>query len=114
MNQFIIAFLFALISFSANAQNNNWTNNLNNEDSAAIYALVLYPENLRLSIFESCKYPEAIVRITGLQKKTSNAFVDLIGNYSRQEQEDLWECSSCFSAQSNCLQKQKTALQELF
>ncbi len=64
---------------------------MNDDDSSAIYALVLYPENLRLSIFESCKYPEAIVRITGLQQKTSNAFVELIGNYSRQEQEDLWD-----------------------
>ena len=87
----IVAFLFALIPAFSYTQQYNWTEDLSTDDSAAIYALVLYPESLRLSIFESCKYPEAIVRISGLQKKTSNAFVDLIGNYSRQEQEDLWD-----------------------
>ena len=91
MHSCMIAFLFAIIPTLGYSQIDNWTSGLNDDDSAAIYALVLYPENLRLSIFESCKYPEAIVRITGLQQKTSNAFVELIGNYSRQEQEDLWD-----------------------
>ncbi len=73
------------------AQSANWPDQLNSGDSAAIYALVLYPDSLRLSIFEACKYPEAIVRTANLQEKTSNAFVDVIGGFSREVQEDLWD-----------------------
>ncbi|HYV91656.1 MAG TPA: hypothetical protein VE978_07735 [Chitinophagales bacterium] len=84
-------FFLMLIPFTGFSQNeNSWLNNLSSEDSAAVNALVLYADSIRLSIFEACKYPEVIVRIAVLQKNTSQNFTDLISNYSRKEQEDLW------------------------
>ena len=63
------------------------------EDSAAINALAMYPSNIRLDIFEACQYPAAIVNIASLQKTTSTNFAKLIGDYSKDEQEDFWDLS---------------------
>jgi len=60
------------------------------EDSAAVNALVMYPDTIRLHIFQASEYPAAIVSIATLQKNSSDEFVKLIGNYSKDEQEDLW------------------------
>lgn len=87
----IIVILFTIIPALLPAQTSAWPKLFSGEDSAAVSALVLYPDSLRLSIFEACKYPEAIVRITHLQQTTSSAFANLLSGYSRQQQEDLWD-----------------------
>jgi hypothetical protein len=80
------------LSFSAGAQNESaWLTTLSSADSAAINALALYPDSIRLSIFEACKYPEVIVRVSMLQQKTSGEFIQLLSAYSRQEQDELWD-----------------------
>jgi hypothetical protein len=63
------------------------------EDSAAINALVLYPDSVRLQIFQACEYPAIIVNVASLQKNTSTAFANAISGYSREEQEDIWNLS---------------------
>src|ERR1035437_6127322 len=64
---------------------------LSSEDSAAVNALVLYPDTTRMEIFEACEYPGAIVNIASLQKNSSSDFANLVSNYSKSEQEDLWD-----------------------
>jgi hypothetical protein len=63
------------------------------EDSVAVNALVMYPDTIRLHIFEACEYPAAIVSVASLQKNSSGDFDSLISGYSRDEQEDLWNLS---------------------
>jgi hypothetical protein len=63
------------------------------QDSAAINALVLYPDSVRMMIFEACEYPAVIVNIAQLQKNSSSDFQDLVNSYSKQEQEDIWNLS---------------------
>ncbi len=63
------------------------------EDSAAVNALVLYPDTIRLDIFEACEFPASIVSIATLQKNTSSDFANLVSSYSKEEQEDFWNLS---------------------
>jgi hypothetical protein len=77
---------------AAQAQASSRTH-LMKEDSAALNALVMYPDTIRLHIFEACEYPSAIVSIASLQKNSSDEFVALIGSYSKSEQEDFWNLS---------------------
>ncbi len=63
------------------------------QDSAAINALVLYPDSIRMLIFEACEYPAVIVNIAQLQKNSSSDFQDLVSSYSKDEQEDIWNLS---------------------
>ncbi|MFI5252043.1 MAG: hypothetical protein ACHQQQ_06385 [Bacteroidota bacterium] len=74
-------------------QQNPTPKHLMREDSAAVNALVMYPDTIRLHIFEACEYPAAIVSIASLQKKSSDDFVNLISSYSKNEQEDFWSLS---------------------
>ena len=96
-NKFIICIvalsILVLASFHGNAQEPLPSKHLMKEDSAAINALAMYPENIRIDIFEACEYPAAIVNISSLQKNTSADFADLISEYSKEEQEDLWNMS---------------------
>lgn len=68
-----------------------WPDQLSGDDSAAIYALALYPDSVRLHIFEACEYPELIVRVSNLQKSTSDNFAALLQNYSQEDQEGIWD-----------------------
>lgn len=88
----LIVFMLAIIPIISVAQiNNSLSGQLSSEDSSAVYALVLYPDSVRLSIFEACKYPELIVRINNLQQKTSNEFSALLQYYTKEEQEAIWD-----------------------
>lgn len=63
------------------------------EDSAAINALAMYPDSVRMEIFTACEYPAIIVNVASLQKNSSAAFADLISSYSKTKQEDMWNLS---------------------
>ncbi len=63
------------------------------EDSAAINALALYPDSVRVEIFTACEYPAIIVNVASLQKNSSAAFADLVSIYSKTKQEDVWNLS---------------------
>jgi hypothetical protein len=68
-------------------------NSLIEEDSAAITALALYPADVRKNILEACTYPEALVRIEALQKNTRASFREMLENYSKEEQQKIWDLS---------------------
>lgn len=63
------------------------------EDSAAINALALYPDSVRMEIFTACEYPAIIVNLASLQKNSSDAFADLVSSYDKTKQEDVWNLS---------------------
>jgi hypothetical protein len=63
---------------------------MSKEDSAALNALVLYPDSTRLAIFEAAEYPAIIVNLATLQKNSSEDFSALISSYAKDEQEDLY------------------------
>jgi len=63
------------------------------EDSAAINALALYPDSVRMEIFTACEYPAIIVNVASLQTNSSAAFADLVGSYDKTKQEAIWNLS---------------------
>ena len=83
------------------------------EDSAALNALVMYPDTIRLHIFEACEYPSAIVSIASLQKNSSDEFVTLIGSYSKSEQEDFWNLSRYPGLISRLVQEGKESVDQI-
>jgi hypothetical protein len=93
-NLFLLSIICGIVigtALPAVAQTQTTTpKHLMREDSAAVNALVMYPDSVRLDIFEASEYPSAIVSIATTQQRTSSAFDSLIGGYSKTEQEDLW------------------------
>ncbi len=75
------------------AQDNTSKRSYTKEDSAALNALVMYPETIRVDIFEACVYPAAIVNIASLQKNSSSDFAKLLSTYPKEEQENYWDLS---------------------
>lgn len=93
------------------AQKSGNTTNFSKEDSAAINALSLYPDSIRLNIFEACQYPELLVRLSMQQEKTSSAFRQILSAKSRSEQEELWNLSR-YPELISALVKDKRSLAE--
>ncbi|MEI6816129.1 MAG: hypothetical protein WCL14_05935 [Bacteroidota bacterium] len=60
------------------------------EDRTAIDAISMYPHDIRRDIFIAAKYPEIIVRLESMQKKTQEQFNNLLSPYNRDEQEKIW------------------------
>lgn len=86
--QFII-----ILSLNLYGQKSGNTTNFSKEDSAAINALALYPDSVRLNIFEASQYPELLVRLSMQQEKSASAFKELLSAKTREEQEELWNLS---------------------
>ena len=89
---FVLA-LLCVINKNYAQQQTTTTKHVTREDSAAVNALVMYPDSIRLAIFQVSEYPAAIVNIASLQKNSSNGFSDAISSYSKNEQEDFWNLS---------------------
>jgi hypothetical protein len=85
-----IAILLSIAITGVKAQDLNshvpWTK----EDSAAINALALYPDSIRLQIFQACEYPAIIVNVASLQKNSSSTFANLVSSFPQNKQEDIW------------------------
>ncbi len=97
-NKVFISLLFITAAYAANttalAQDQiGAAKHATADDSAAMNALVLYPANIRLDIFEASEYPSAIVDIAALHKRTSNSFADLVAGYPKEEQENFYNLS---------------------
>lgn len=80
--------LFSL-SFTMFAQNTS-APKFSAEDSSAINALSLYPDSIRLNIFEACQYPEILVRLAMNKEKSAASFKEIISTTDRKAQEELW------------------------
>ncbi|MCB0629244.1 MAG: hypothetical protein R2824_02710 [Saprospiraceae bacterium] len=61
------------------------------EDKAAIEALVVYPEATRLAILETARYPELLIRLESMQAETSNSFQELIASLQRDDQTMIYD-----------------------
>lgn len=61
------------------------------EDESAIRALVLYPEETRLSILEATLHPEALIKLESIQSQTSTSFRELLEGYPQSTQEMIWD-----------------------
>lgn len=95
-NQALIpALLITLLpSLSLRSQEaGNLFNNLVATDTAAVTTLALYPEGVRKTLLEACTYPEALVKMEALQKKTSASFREAFANYPKDDQQKLWDLS---------------------
>ena len=118
MKKKVLLSIFFIISFLC-VINNGFTQqspkpkHISREDSAAFNALVLYPDSIRLNIFEVCEYPAAIVNITALQKNSSSGFSDAISSYSKNEQEDFWNLSRYQGLISNLAQGGKKSKEDI-
>ena len=55
-----------------------------------IEAIALYPEEIRHAILAAAAHPEIIVKLAGVQTKSSNAFDALIDVYDLEEQQQIW------------------------
>ncbi len=109
---FVIA--SGMINTTAVAQQQNSTQkHLMKEDSAAVNALVMYPDTIRIDIFEVCEYPSAIVSIASLQKNSSDEFVNLISSYSKNEQENFWNLSRYPGLISRLAQEGKRSIDDI-
>lgn len=60
------------------------------EDSSQVEALVLYPEDVRESIFEAAMYPAVLVKMADMQQKTSEHMAGIVSALPREEQEEIW------------------------
>ncbi|TND06529.1 MAG: Uncharacterized protein FD123_3464 [Bacteroidetes bacterium] len=61
------------------------------EDSATVNALALYPDSVRNSMLEVCRYPEILVKMEALQKSIAASFKEKMTPYPRDEQQKVWD-----------------------
>lgn len=61
------------------------------QDRSAVDAIVLYPEDIRNNIFEVATHPEVLIKLSGMQEKTQQAFRDIIQGYPQEEQAKFYE-----------------------
>jgi hypothetical protein len=66
-------------------------NRATSEDSAAINAIALYPQNTRRNILEACAYPDALLGMAAMQKNTNAQFKGLVASYSQDKQQKFWD-----------------------
>jgi hypothetical protein len=60
-------------------------------DRGDVESLMLYPEVTRLHILEASKYPEALIRLQTVQRRTQAAFRTLVENYPEPIQRRVWD-----------------------
>lgn len=61
-----------------------------NDNQKVVNAIALYPSGIRKEIFEASLYPEVIVKLTSMQKKTQKEFDELLSPLRQEEQEKIW------------------------
>jgi len=92
MKKIMTIFLFTVAGLICRAQEDdaNILNQVSRDDQAAVDAIAMYPSDVRNEIFTAAMYPEIIVRLNTMQKKTNTAFSDLLTPYSKDEQEKIY------------------------
>jgi len=61
------------------------------ENQKAVEALVMYPAETRVDILEVASYPEALIKIEGMQAQTSAGFKKAVEAYPQETQEIFWD-----------------------
>ena len=88
----ILVSLLIIIGVKCWAQDDDYTllDQVSRDDQAAIDAIAMYPQDIRNQIFTAAMYPEIIVRMNTMQKKTNTDFQNLLAPYSKDEQEKIY------------------------
>lgn len=61
------------------------------ENQQAVDALVLYPAETRHDILEAALFPEALIKLEGMQSQTSASFRELVKGYPKETQDLFWD-----------------------
>jgi hypothetical protein len=92
LNPLLIVFFIVVLSLNSFAQTDKEIlKELATEEQEAVNALVLYPEDTRLSILNATQYPEALIKMENIQAQTSEAFKSLMQAYPKNTQEMVWD-----------------------
>src|SRR6185312_549349 len=90
----IFLFLLLFSSVILLSQNTPKLNtDFNSDDSTALLTIAAYPDSVRIKALQACQKPEILVKTEALQKNTSQSFRNLVSNYSKDEQQKLWDLS---------------------
>ena len=90
--QFLCATMLWFMTASVSGQSDKaLLRELAEENTKSVEALALYPSDTRLAILESCKYPEALIKMNNTREKTAAAFRTLIEDFPRPTQEVFYE-----------------------
>ncbi len=65
-------------------------NKLANTDTSDLRLLVAYPADVRQNILKTCTHPEAVVRLSDIQKNSAEKFRKAIHNFSKGDQTRIW------------------------
>ncbi len=90
---FLLSALLICTGHKSFAQNDEEAllSQLEKDDQTAIDAIAMYPSQTRVNIFEASKFPEIVVRLDAMQKKTQLKFTQLLASLSKEEQEKIWD-----------------------
>jgi hypothetical protein len=92
MKKFVLMLIASMNLLICRAQSDSeLLKQLTAEDTNALHALALYPENIRTVIYEACVYPELLVRLGTIQKNTASSFQNIVSGLSREQQEEIWD-----------------------
>ncbi len=86
------------------------------EEQDAVNALVLYPSETRLAIFNSTLHPEALIKMESIQSRTSTAFQEMMQSHPQSSQEIIWDLTrypGLIHQLALYRTKQKTSLQNI-
>ena len=87
-----VCFLIA-VGFKSYAQDDDeraLLKQLVHENKQTVDAISMYPHDVRKDIFTAAEYPEVIVKLDAMQKRTQQEFTDLLAPFSKDEQEKIW------------------------
>jgi hypothetical protein len=88
----LLAALFALVSAAQGAFANP-LDVIDEDDREALEAVVLYPEDVREQALQVSTEAALLVELQKLQEESQDDFKDLLGPYSQDDQEQLYELS---------------------
>ncbi|MDP2387113.1 MAG: hypothetical protein Q8M29_12125 [Bacteroidota bacterium] len=66
-------------------------NDLVSRDSSSVLLLFSYPDSIRNDILIVSTYPQGLVKMEEIQKKSSESFRNVTTKYNRNKQKKLWE-----------------------
>ena len=61
------------------------------DESKIVAAIAPYSEDMRMAILNAAEYPQALVKLSRTQARSSQAFQDAIGDYPRNMQEKFYQ-----------------------
>lgn len=84
-------FLFSCLNAQVEDHEIDIIKDLAFEEQEIIEALVLYPKDIRESIFKASTSPEVIIKMASIQSRTSKQFKNLVLDYPEEVQKAIWE-----------------------